>query len=140
MKTITFLFLALAFSYQNNTETDSLKIIITDIKTKDGIIEVGIYKDAKSFPNVGKQYKTIRKKVTDNEMTLVINNLEEGEYAIAVYHDKNEDSKCNLNFFGIPTEAYGFSRKNKRIFSKPKFKNCKINTCKTKSIQVKLLH
>jgi len=32
-----------------------------------------------------------------------------GEYAIAVYHDKNANGKLDTNFLGIPKERYGFS-------------------------------
>lgn len=32
-----------------------------------------------------------------------------GEYAIAVYHDKNKNGKLDTNFLGIPKERYGFS-------------------------------
>ncbi|MEP6360832.1 MAG: DUF2141 domain-containing protein, partial [Balneola sp.] len=32
-----------------------------------------------------------------------------GEYAIAVYHDKNENGKIDTNLLGIPKEDYGFS-------------------------------
>ena len=32
-----------------------------------------------------------------------------GEYAIAVYHDKNKNGKLDKNWLGIPKERYGFS-------------------------------
>lgn len=32
-----------------------------------------------------------------------------GDYAIAVYHDKNTNGKIDTNILGIPKESYGFS-------------------------------
>ena len=34
---------------------------------------------------------------------------EPGIYAIAVYHDENNDHNFNRNLLGLPTEGYGFS-------------------------------
>ena len=38
-----------------------------------------------------------------------IENLAYGQYAIAVYHDKNKNGKLDTNMLGIPLEDYGFS-------------------------------
>ena len=32
-----------------------------------------------------------------------------GYYAVKLYHDENQNKKLDKNFFGIPTEGYGFS-------------------------------
>ena len=38
-----------------------------------------------------------------------IKNLAYGQYAIAVYHDKNKNGELDTNMLGIPLEDYGFS-------------------------------
>lgn len=38
-----------------------------------------------------------------------IDELPYGDYAIAVYHDKNANGKLDTNVVGIPKERYGFS-------------------------------
>lgn len=46
------------------------------------------------------------------QSTRIVWSLEElpfGDYAIAVYHDKNMNGKLDTNFLGIPKERYGFS-------------------------------
>ena len=35
--------------------------------------------------------------------------LDAGDYAIALYHDRNGNGKLDSNLLGIPTEPYGFS-------------------------------
>lgn len=123
--------------YNFNTKPVKVKITVSNIKTVKGNIEIGIYNNPKSFPNKGKQYKVITKKVTGKKMSFFID-LKEGEYSIATYHDKNSDKKCNLNFLGIPKEAYGFSKNFKPVFSKPSFKDCKIIIKENTTIHIKL--
>src|SRR5690606_17095923 len=35
--------------------------------------------------------------------------LPAGDYAVAMYHDRNGNGKLDSNLVGIPTEPYGFS-------------------------------
>lgn len=141
MKFIQLLILLSLYGFNTNTTpTNKVKITVSNIKTVKGNIEIGIYNNPKSFPEKGKQHKVFTKKVTGKEMSFFINNLAEGEYAIAIYHDKNSDGKCNLNFLGIPKEAYGFSKNFKPIFSKPSFKDCKISIKNNPFIDIKLIN
>ncbi|MBC6497515.1 MAG: DUF2141 domain-containing protein [Alphaproteobacteria bacterium GM7ARS4] len=48
--------------------------------------------------------------------------LPAGYYAIALYHDKNDNGELDTNIFGIPEESYGFSRNAEPLFSSPSFK------------------
>ncbi len=42
-----------------------------------------------------------------------------GKYAISVYQDANKNKKLDKNFWGAPTELYGFSNNPKVSFSAP---------------------
>lgn len=138
---LIYLFLALSFySFNTKPKPVKVKLTITNIKTLKGNIEIGIYNDPESFPKKGKHYKTITKKVIGNEMSFFIKDLPKGKYAIALYHDKNSDKVCNLNFLGIPKEPYGFSQNFKPVFSKPSFSDCKINVSKNVSVKIKLIN
>lgn len=48
-----------------------------------------------------------------------------GEYAIAVYHDKNENGKIDTNLLGIPKEDYGFSNNARGRFGPASWKDSK---------------
>ncbi len=43
------------------------------------------------------------------------------EFAVAAYHDENNDQQLTLNRFGIPTERYGFSREARGLTGPPNF-------------------
>ena len=61
-----------------------------------------------------------------------------GEYAISIFHDENKDTKLNKNFFGIPTEDYGFSNNPKIRFGPPSFKECAIKVNSDQLITINL--
>ncbi len=45
--------------------------------------------------------------------------LEAGSYALAAYHDANDNKKIDKSFTGIPTEKYGFSNNARGTFGPP---------------------
>lgn len=49
------------------------------------------------------------------------------QFAVAAYHDENDDQQLTLNRFGIPTERYGFSREARGLAGPPKFEEAVIN-------------
>lgn len=46
-----------------------------------------------------------------------------GDYAIAIYHDKNENKEFDKNFLGIPSEHFGMSNNPKFGFKSPEFED-----------------
>lgn len=120
-------------------ETVDLQIVVSNINNIKGNIELGIFDDASSFLKPGKEYKSYTKKVTKDSVVFTFTDIAKGNYAITVYHDVNSDKKCNLNFFGIPVEPYGFSQNFRPKIRKPKFDDCKINMNKNTSVLIKLI-
>ena len=64
-------------------------------------------------------------------------NISIGNYAVAVYHDENEDGKIDRYFFGMPSEDFGFSR-NPSNFGLPKYEDCNFELKENKIITVKI--
>ena len=60
-------------------------------------------------------------------MSYTFPELEEGKYAVAVFHDENKNGKLDKNYLGIPTEVYGFSNNARRTFSAPSFEEAEVN-------------
>jgi uncharacterized protein (DUF2141 family) len=131
----------LFFSSFSNPSGFSLTVKVTNIKSSKGVIEVGLYKDPEKFPKVGQTYKKIRvKPKSDLTFTYTFENLPQGKYAFALYHDVNANAECDRNFLGIPTEAYGFSNNIVPKFSAPSFSECATYLDKNKVQSVKLIH
>jgi uncharacterized protein (DUF2141 family) len=60
------------------------------------------------------------------EMSLSFTDIPFGEYAIAVFQDKNQNQKIDKNLVGYPTEPFGFSKNFKPKFSEPEFSDCNV--------------
>lgn len=50
-----------------------------------------------------------------------------GEFAVAAFHDLNDDGELSRNALGIPSERYGFSNDARGKFGPPSFQEAKIN-------------
>ena len=51
--------------------------------------------------------------------------LPEGEYAISIFHDENNNNELDTNFLGIPKEGLGASNDARGHFGPPKYKDVK---------------
>lgn len=140
MKVLTTIFLA-ALIGNVNIKTYDLTITIPNIKNTSGGVHVSVYssKNKASFTKIGQEFKVLDFKAEGVNGKYVIKNLPEGEYAIAIYHDENGDKKCNTNMIGIPKEGYGFTRLDK-IWSLPKFDDCKVLLNKNLSVPINLIY
>jgi uncharacterized protein (DUF2141 family) len=65
--------------------------------------------------------------------------LPKGEYAVSIYHDLNGNEKLDKNFFGAPTEPYGFSRNFKPFMRAPKFDEVQISLTQDRKINISLI-
>ncbi|NNG27636.1 MAG: DUF2141 domain-containing protein [Ignavibacteriaceae bacterium] len=57
--------------------------------------------------------------IINSEVSLKIDSLNYGNYAIKVFHDENSNGELDSNFLGIPTEDYGFSNNASSWFGPP---------------------
>jgi uncharacterized protein (DUF2141 family) len=48
-----------------------------------------------------------------------------GDYAIAIYHDENNDHDFNRTFIGLPAEGYGFSNDAPAVAGLPSYSSAK---------------
>lgn len=104
-----------------------ISIEIKGIASEKGNLYVALFRQKDEFPVFGKQYLGKIVPVTSKKMSYAFDNLSEGKYAIAIYHDANKNGKLDKNYLGIPTEAYGFSNNARRSFSAPSFEEAEIN-------------
>jgi uncharacterized protein (DUF2141 family) len=135
------LIIFLFFCIVNLTAKDDkveLTVKVTNIRELKGEIEIGFYNNPEAFPDDGGQYKKLRVKVTSKTMYISVK-LPKGEWAVALYHDENNDKKINKNFLGIPKEPYAFSNNVKPVFSAPSFEKTKFKLYKNKTITVRLI-
>ena len=73
-------------------------------------ILIGLYNtNDDTFADVTKYYKKATLSSHDGNVTTTFKELPKGTYAVAIIHDVNKNGELDKNFFGVPTEGYGFS-------------------------------
>jgi len=139
MKYTIFLFCLIATQI-GYSQTYNLNVTVSNFEKTIGTLLVSVYNQKDGYLQTGMEIKTLSVKVTKNTETVIFEKLPKGNYAVALYHDKNNDGKCNCNFLGIPKEGFGFSKNIKPVVSAPTFDDCKIELNKDKTIIIELIN
>ncbi len=119
-------------------QTGTIVVNVTGIENDKGVVQIGLYNSEESFPNYEENTKGVALKASKSGVNYTFKDIPEGTYAVAVWHDKNEDKTMNKNMFGAPTESYGFSRNIYGTFGPPKFEEVsfKLNSGKKTTIAI----
>ncbi len=118
----------------------NLLVKVHGIQNTNGQIELSIYNDANVFPEVGKTYKMVRIDSKESEIIYEFKDLPAGEYAIATYHDENNDNECNTNLLGVPTEAFAFSNDFRPFLSAPDFSDCSFKVTQNMELTIEMVY
>lgn len=116
----------------------NLTVEVKSIPNEKGTIFIGLFRPKDQFPIFGKQYIGKVIPVSGKKISYTFNDLGEGNYAVAVFHDENKNGKLDKNYLGIPTEAYGFSNNARRTFSAPSFEEAEVNLKSDLTISITL--
>ncbi|GAB7256725.1 DUF2141 domain-containing protein [uncultured Polaribacter sp.] len=102
---------------QNKTITAT----VVNVTSDSGKVNFALYNKTNfmKFP-----LKSKTSKIINGKSTIVFENLEEGEYAIVCYHDKNDNDKMDFSAARMPLEDYGSSN-NVMAFAPPSYENAK---------------
>jgi uncharacterized protein (DUF2141 family) len=102
----------------------SLIVTVSGLRNPQGQLCLSLFSNEQGFPNKGDcAVQTSCIKLTSVPLVVKFQNLEVGSYAIAVFHDANNDGTLNRNWLGIPTEGFGFSQNPSIFKGLPKFKD-----------------
>ena len=134
---INFLIVAtLSIFVWSQLSSGEIKILVSNIEEKQGTIHYGLYNNSKLFPEESGKilggYEEVSKVI---ENGLLIDDLDESNYAIAIFHDKNSNNKFDT-FFSIPTEKFGFSNNAKVFLGPPKFEDASIFVGKNSIVEI----
>ena len=102
----------------------SLSLNIDGVASEKGNICFAIYTNESSFLKFDKVYKSGSEKAVKGNTAFHITDLPDGEYAIAIFHDVNDNKNLDTNILGIPKEQVAFSNGKMKMFGPPKFEEC----------------
>jgi len=113
-----------------------INIDISNIKSNTGNLIIGLFNSKDTF--LTDKYKALKIKAQVGSIKAKFENIPNGTYAIALYHDENLNNKLDKNFLKIPKEGYGFSNNAKPFFGPPKFDKAKFQLDGNYHAQIKM--
>ena len=138
-----FLLIPFGIAISINSKKTSIPILISvtikDIKTSNGQILMGIYKDDVSFDKEipYKKVQAFKTKIANGTLVVEVK-LEPGKYGISLMDDENFNGKMDYNFIGIPKEGFGFSNYYHTGLTKPKLKSFSFEVIENKNTKVEV--
>jgi len=128
--------IAIFLTLVSYSQINTLTVNVTNFKNNKGKVMVGVYNDANNF--MKKSIYTKAGEIKANTTKVVFENIPDGEYAISLYHDENDNKKLDTGWFGIPKEGYGCSNDAKGNMGPPKYEDAKFQLTDNKSMNIKL--
>lgn len=113
-------------------QTRNVDLTVRGIEEIEGQLVVLVFEKKEDFPKDQKLARNFKFPVTKKEMTVSLKGLPAQDCAIMIYHDKDNNHKCNRNFIGIPTEKIGFSNNIRPKTKVPKFDDARVPAGVTK--------
>lgn len=110
MKTFAILLLTVVSFSSVNADPGNIKVKVKNIRSKAGHILVSLYNNASQFPR--KPFKVIKLNKKDLKNGVVeaeITDLPNGQYAISLLDDENNNEDMDYSWIGTPVEGYSFS-------------------------------
>lgn len=115
---------------------NELIVEVEGVQSSTGNINVAVYNKAEGFLKFEKVYKSDSTRAIAGQTRVRINDLPNGEYALAVFHDENGNDLLDTNWLGIPKEPVGFSNARMKTFGPPSFKECAFVLSSSQTVQV----
>jgi uncharacterized protein (DUF2141 family)/cytochrome c-type biogenesis protein CcmH/NrfG len=96
-----------------------LKVDILGLRSSDGQLRVALFDSEKTF--LQNPFKASAIAIEHSRGHWQVKGLPPGPYALAVYHDRNNNGKLDSNRLGMPFEPYAFSNNARGIMGPPSF-------------------
>ncbi len=119
---------------------NKLTVKISDIKKTKGELYIAIYNSETSYMFPDSAYRKEKVPAIEPEVIIVFDSVDPGEYAIVIFHDKNENGDLDKLANGIPKEDYGFSNNVKGRRGPPSYTDSKFTFEGDKTIEIRLFN
>lgn len=103
-------------------KTFAIEVVIPKISNNNGTVIFGIYNSEGNF-NKRVALQNITSSIENNSTKVTFKNIPTGTYAIACYHDSNDNKKMDFDGY-MPIEDYG-STNNVMRMGPPQFNDAK---------------
>lgn len=119
-------------------ELPALTVNIVDADPATGTIEISLFNSAASFLKQTYEQRPC-KPADDGSCSVTFAALEEGDYAVVVVHDANDNRKLDNGFLGFGAESFAYSNDaSNPLFGRADFEDAKITLSESTTIEISL--
>lgn len=102
----------------------SMQIRVLGVRESRGTITVDVHDDDPAkFLKSGGKLARLRVPAVAGETAFCVTVPRAGIYALAIYHDRNANTKLDKNFIGLPSEPFGLSNNPPLRLAMPKHRD-----------------
>ena len=114
-----------------------LRVTVDGIRGNQGKVMVALHMSKPDivFPNPAGTIAAQWRAAGTGEMEFVFSGLPPGRFAIAVFHDENNNDVLDVNLIGIPKEGYAFSRNARGFAGPPSFDAAAVEIPKNNAVR-----
>ena len=117
----------------------AIKITVTGLRSDKGKLYLSLYNSEKGYPKEpSAAYRLAFSDIHGGRSTLLLAGIPQGTYAIACYHDENDNGKLDANFLGIPKEGTGASNDARGSLGPPKFRDAKFQLVSDTTLTIRI--
>jgi len=100
----------------------TIDVSIEGFRNAAGHARVALFNGEAGFPDdESAAYRKTVAVIEGGRVEVRFDGVPRGEYAVAMYHDENDDGKLNKGLLGIPKEGYGVSNNVSHATRAPRF-------------------
>jgi len=104
------LFAAAHASELTASRTDVV-MLVGGLRNDLGVVRAAAFRADDGWPfDFGRAYRTNKAKVEKGRARVLLDDLPYGTYAVALFHDENDNGVIDVNFFKVRVEGVAFSR------------------------------
>ena len=109
----------------HSTETQAVTVTVSSLVSTTSTVKLYFYNTRAGFLKRGQWAFSRAVKPEGKRAFSLPVELPQGEWAVAITQDLNNNDKIDKNFVGIPTEPYAFSNNVRPTLAAPDFNECK---------------
>lgn len=121
-RSVSWLVLAVVFGWQHAAGAETLTVKISGLHKPFGTLRVMVWKEPAGFPT--QPEKAVAQKsapVSGPELEVTFPGLSRGSYAVAGYHDQNNNGTLDRSLLGWPVEPIAASNGARGLMGPPSF-------------------
>lgn len=116
----------------------TLTVRVSKFRNDKGALICRLFSSAEGFPSKPTYRAQVRARIPGSTATCSFDKLAPGTYAVALFHDENDNGMLDTNFLGIPSEGVGVSNNRRPLVGPPSFADAKFRLSQNGALNVTL--